>query len=111
LASLELRAGADEGDHNKSLHSAEIDVKQVSTFAGHTPVSFTLETYGHLHPPSGENFIRKLNGVSAVPRSNGSGHGDGEDLAEIVAIRPGLEKDGGASKNRTYDLSIISAAL
>ena len=93
--------------------SAGIDVEQVSTFAGHTSVSFTLDTYGHLYPHSGETFIRKLNLASAaafIPEREGtlSGHDGADGLAKVMAIRPDLENDGGASKNRTYDLSIIS---
>ena len=33
--------------------AAGIDVLQVSTFAGHTSVAFTLKQYGHLFPHSG----------------------------------------------------------
>jgi integrase len=96
--------------------AAGADAKQVSTFAGHTSVSFTLDRYGHLYPTSGESFIQKLNAATALAlaaEDEGTeiGHDASGQLAEIIELHPDVDIDGGARKNRTFDLSIISAAL
>jgi integrase len=118
VASAGVAPGFDIHDMRNTAISlwiaAGADVLQISTFAGHTSVAFTLKQYGHLFPHSGDAFIAKLNAQSAAAlelEGTDPGHNDDEELAEIVAIRPDLEELGGASKNRTYDLSIISAAL
>ena len=95
--------------------AAGADVKQVSAFAGHESVSFTLDRYGHLLPTSHDAFLAKLNAASdssAKFRGTPTGH---ESMAEILPIgrTPARSRrdTSGASKNRTCDLSIISAAL
>ena len=40
--------------------AAGINVKQVSTYAGHTSVAFTLDRYGHLYADDHEAFLLKL---------------------------------------------------
>ena len=99
--------------------AAGINVKEVSEFAGHESVSFTLKTYGHLYPSSGEAFILKLDAATALALGSDegtpTGHEGSDELADVIPIgkKQALISDaiGGASKNRTCDLSIISAAL
>ncbi len=100
--------------------AAGINVKEVSEFAGHESVSFTLKTYGHLYPTSGNAFIAKLDAATtsaldAEDEGMNAGHESTDDLAEVIPIgkKEAATRDvsGGASKNRTCDLSIISAAL
>lgn len=42
------------------------DVKAISTWAGHTSTSFTLDRYGHLADTHAENFLAKLNAAHPV---------------------------------------------
>jgi hypothetical protein len=62
-----------------------INPKDVSVHVGHTSVAFTLDCYGHLHPDSGEAFLRALD--ASTDRSLGiSGHDSGHGIAPVVGI-------------------------
>ncbi len=74
--------------------------------------------FGHLYPNADEAFLSKINAAAAEAAENrgtASGHGDDHPMAHVVPLRRNdrLEgkNSGGASWNRTSDLSIISAAL
>ena len=99
---------------------------EVSRRAGHSSVGFTLDKYGHLFPEADAELSGRLSGLYMVPKKADKDDSDEEtqspaasprpDEVDEVAARRAKESltrdaDGGASKNRTYDLSIISAAL
>ena len=70
----------------------ELMSRKVSEFAGHESVSFTLKTYGHLYPTSGNAFIAKLDAapttsaLDAEDEGMNAGHESTDDLAEVIPI-------------------------
>ena len=93
---------------------------------GHSSVGFTLDKYGHLFPEADAELSGRLSGLYMVPKKADKDDSDEETQSPAASPRPdevdevaarrakeSLTRDGsgGASKNRTYDLSIISAAL
>ena len=46
--------------------AAGVDAKLVSVLAGHSSVSFTLDSYGHLYPNADQVVPSKLNAATAV---------------------------------------------
>ena len=93
--------------------------KKCPSLRGHDKCLSTLKTYGHFYPSSGEAFILKLDAATALALGSDegtpTGHEGSDELADVIPIgkKQALISDaiGGASKNRTCDLSIISAAL
>jgi integrase len=95
--------------------------------AGHSSVSFTLDRYGHLFPDAEAGLSQRLSGLYQAPPQlsvvapieeeeivpAASPRPEGADVIMIDNAKQPLTRDAssGASKNRTYDLSIISAAL
>jgi integrase len=105
---------------------AEGNLLAISRRAGHSNVAFTLDRYGHLFPDADASLSGRLSSLYVVPKGLTEGETDQKENlpaasprpeeAEVVSIeqakRPVTrDASGGASKNRTYDLSIISAAL
>jgi len=93
--------------------AAEASPKEVAVRAGHTSVAFTLDRYGHLFPGHEEKVNNALDSMAESARHRAHGA-----PTTAVAEGPSNEKraltlvdGGGASWNRTSDLSIISAAL
>jgi integrase len=73
--------------------AAGTNIKQVSTYAGHESVAFTLDRYGHLYADDHDVFLLKLNSATARAISHDAegmeeGHESKEPLAEIIPIRP-----------------------
>jgi len=101
------------------------NVLEVSRRAGHSSVAFTLDRYGHLFPDADTELSGRLSvlyrGPQPVPIApdaveSAVAASSRPDDAQIIFI--GQQKEpvnwgvaSGASKNRTCDLSIISAAL
>jgi hypothetical protein len=89
-------------------------------------VVFTLDRYGHLFPDSDTELSSRLSGIyrgsqlklvdqpeadEAVPTA--SSRPETAEIIFLVRGKDSVDRDaiGGARKNRTFDLSIISAAL
>ena len=92
---------------------------EVSRRAGHSSSTFTFDKDGRLFPEADSELSGRLSGLYVVPKlaeNDAPAAPPRPEKVTVVAIQRAkylLTRDasGGASKNRTYDLSIISAAL
>jgi hypothetical protein len=99
---------------------------EISRRAGHSSVAFTLDRYGHLFPHADTELSERLSGLYTAPKLALLPSIEPDTAAAAASARPvSIEEaatapqkevvtsgiDGGASWNRTSDLSIISAAL
>jgi len=89
--------------------------KEVAARAGHASVAFSLDRYGHLYPGSEHQVNDALDAMAAAAQLAGDARGAPGPVGESTTNgqKPALTLivGGGANKNRTCDLSIISAAL
>ena len=105
---------------------AEGNLLAISRRAGHSNVAFTLDRYGHLFPDADSELSGRLSGLYKAPKLAIVPSINGDENSAAASPRPGTpdvggqsrtkvalirDAGGGASKNRTCDLSIISAAL
>ena len=102
--------------------SAGANPLEVSRRAGRTSVSITLDRYGHLFPQAEDGLNDRLEALIPRPHKligvSESGEPTASPRPELIQVSS-EDKEiptdqgacGGASWNRTSDLSIISAAL
>lgn len=103
---------------------AEGNLLAISRRAGHSSVAFTLDRYGHLFPDADRELSGRLSGLYKAPKLAIVPPIEGDEKGAAASPRPGTPDSGalsrtkvvlirpasgGASKNRTCDLSIISA--
>jgi integrase len=99
---------------------------EISRRAGHSSVAFTLDRYGHLFPEADTELSERLSGLYRAPGltvlpsiepEKTSAAASSRPEGSVITFRDQQEEPvtsddgGGASWNRTSDLSIISAAL
>jgi hypothetical protein len=107
------------GDRARLMIALAVDVKTAQTHAGHRNARTTPDIYAQPTPVADERAAVKLGDWFLGSRSGAglSGTRDGREMESGVGSEPTPESTAdqnmgsGGSKNRTCDLSIISAAL